>query len=170
MIRPRGGSFIYTNDELEAMKRDLLWFREEGVDGFVLGILDAQGRVDVKKCRELVELANGRNCTFHRAFDEVKEDIMEESLEAIIDCGFSSILTSGGKKTASEGSKNLERLVRLAGERISIIVGGGVRSGFVKDLASKTGALWYHSSAIVDGGDVASQDEVSALKESLGSS
>ncbi|CZR70215.1 related to Copper homeostasis protein cutC homolog [Phialocephala subalpina] len=163
MIRPRGGNFVYVNEELQQMEKELGMFIKAGTDGFVFGILD-EGKVDVERCRYLVEKAKGRPCTFHRAFDEIAEDDMLEQLVVLIECGFRAVLTSGGKKNAVEGSEVLKKVVDAANGRIDVIVGGGVRSTNLQVLKEDTGAGTFHSSAIVAGGEVASKEEVMALK------
>lgn len=170
MIRPRGGNFIYSAEEILQMETDVSRFREGGVDGFVFGVLDGErGRgVDLERCKGLVDLAGGKACTFHRAFDEIVEDDMLEELEGLIRCGFKSVLTSGGKENAVEGSRMLRKLVRAASGRIDVIVGGGVRSINVESLLRETDATTFHSSAIVAGGELASREEVVALKSLLG--
>lgn len=161
MIRPRGGNFVYSDEEFKEMKQSITAFKEQGADGFVFGIL-INGCVDVERCRQLAQLA-GRPCTLHRAFDEVKF-IMGT---AIWYCGFQSILTSGGQHDAVEGIEKLTILVRLARSRhIQVIVGGGVRSSNVSALM-KTEALWYHSSALLPGEDIASEDEIQQIKTIL---
>ena len=68
MIRPRGGDFLYSNDEFEIMKKDIVVCKQSGCDGVVTGILTPDGNVDKKRCRELVDFAYPLEVTFHRAF------------------------------------------------------------------------------------------------------
>jgi copper homeostasis protein len=127
-------------------------------------------KIDLTLNAWLVSEAAGKPCTFHRAFDELEgeADEIELQLEVLIKCGFKAVLTSGGAPNAVEGRQRLARLVERANGRIDVIVGGGVRSDNVEVLR-ETGASWFHSSAIVDGGEVASGQEVRALKEKLDS-
>jgi copper homeostasis protein len=106
MIRTRGGDFCYNNEEFQQMKNQLLEFKKVGADGFVFGILDGNLEVNFIQNKELVELAEGIPCTFHRAFDRVKD--YHKSLEEIIKCGFKTILTSGTKSNVSEGKEILK--------------------------------------------------------------
>lgn len=165
MIRPRAGDFVYADDELEQMKIQMEQFKKLKVDGFVFGILKEDGSINIEQNRELVILAHPLPCTFHRAFDVVKN--VFESLESIIECGFKTILTSGQKKNVVEGIAVLSQLVEKANNRIVIMPGGGLRSTNIKLLKEKTNANWYHSSAIVDSGEIANDEEVKALKASL---
>ena len=73
MIRPRGGDFLYTDEEFELMKRDINYAREASATGVVLGILTEDGRVDVERTRLLVEEAQGMDITFHRAIDMTRD-------------------------------------------------------------------------------------------------
>tara|TARA_R110000868_G_scaffold411712_1_gene707896 strand:- start:8611 stop:9291 length:681 start_codon:yes stop_codon:yes gene_type:complete len=165
MIRPRGGDFVYFDAEFEQMKTDIVQFKKLKVDGFVFGILNKDGSVNKLQNRELVALANPIPCTFHRAFDEVKD--VYQSLECVIQCGFKTILTSGQEKNVVEGVDVLTELVKKANNRITIMPGGGLRSSNISLLKEKTNALFYHSSAIVDSGSTANGDEVKALKFNL---
>ncbi|PQA95236.1 copper homeostasis protein [Chryseobacterium shigense] len=164
MIRPRGGDFTYSDPEFEQMKTDLTYLKSLGVDGFVFGILDVNDEVNFVQNKTLVELANPLPCTFHRAFDRAQD--LENSLEKVIGCGFKTILTSGQKPNVSEGKENLKKLVELAGRRIEILMGGGLRSTNIAEIREFTKAGYFHSSAITDGGAFASADEVVALKNS----
>ena len=126
MIRPRGGDFVYDEQELEVMRRDIDIARRLGADGVVLGVLKPDGRVDVATTRELVELAAPMGVTFHRAFDLTPDPL--EALEMVIETGAERILTSGQKPAAPQGRKLLESLAEQADGRIEIMAGGGVNA------------------------------------------
>jgi copper homeostasis protein len=138
MIRPRGGDFVYTSDELEVMSQDIKILKSLGADGFVFGVLDQEGKVDKVACKKLISETKGLPCTFHRAFDICKDK--EKALEDIIDCGFKRILTSGGENTVSLGMGNILDYLNLAGERIIIMPGGGLKPEHISQLKS-TGQL-----------------------------
>lgn len=153
------------------MSRSVKEFDDAGADGFVFGMLDEQNQVDQERCLDLMWITRGKPCTFHRAFDEIPPELLEHELEALVEAGFKAVLTSGGEPDAVRGKETLKSLVEKAGNRIEIVVGGGVRSGNVKKLKEITGARWFHSSAIVgeDGGQIASMEEVASLREILDS-
>jgi copper homeostasis protein len=132
MIRPRGAGFMYSSYELEAMKADIQHFYKQGADGFVFGILDKEGKVDEKACQALRMAAGEKPCTFHRAFDTIKNQ--EEALETIVRLGFKRILTSGGKNTVGEGLDKLVKLLDLAQNRIIVVPGGGTKAGHLQTL------------------------------------
>lgn len=138
MIRPRGGDFIYSPEEIEVMLNEINILGSQGADGFVFGILKNDGTVHEKACKNLVQTAGNKPCTFHRAFDVCSSQ--EEALEQIIDCGFSRILTSGAKKSVGEGMDQIKKIMNRAGERIIIMPGGGMKPELVQPLA-KTGYL-----------------------------
>ena len=149
MIRTRGGDFCYNNEEFQQMKNQLLEFKKVGADGFVFGILDGNLEVNFIQNKELVELADGIPCTFHRAFDRVKD--YHKSLEEIINCGFKTILTSGTKSNVSEGKEILKTLIKISNERIDILCGGGLRSTNISEIKNYTSTRNFHSSGIVNG-------------------
>ena len=165
IIRPRGGNFVYTDAEFEKMKVAIIAFKKLNVDGFVFGILDKDGNVNAAQNKELVVLANPIPCTFHRAFDLVNN--VYQSLEIVIECGFTTILTSGQEKNVVEGIEVLAELVKRANNRIVIMPGGGLRSTNIGLLKEKTKALFYHSSAIIDLTETANEEEVKTMKANL---
>ena len=101
IIRPRGGDFLYSDDEFEIMKEDILQCKKIGCDGVVIGLLNADGNVDKIRTSQLVNLAYPMSVTFHRAFDRANDPF--KAMEDIIECGCERILTSGQQPTASEG-------------------------------------------------------------------
>lgn len=165
MIRPRGGNFVYTNEELEQMKMQILEFKKMGVNGFVFGILNENKTINTIQNKIVVELAKPFPCTFHRAFDEVPDAF--QSLEEIIDCGFKTILTSGQAQNVNDGSHRLTELVKHADSRIVIMPGGGLRSSNIESIQKQTDAKWFHSSAITDGTETANPNEIVALKSNM---
>lgn len=61
MIRPRGGDFLYSDQEVQVMRKDIELMKRHGADGLVLGALTEDGRVDAELCMEL--LGNVLQCT-----------------------------------------------------------------------------------------------------------
>lgn len=145
IIRPRGGDFFYTDAEFDVMKADVKICKDLGCDGVVIGILNADGTVDKERCRELVALAYPMGVTFHRAFDRVKD--AAQALEDVIETGCERILTSGLVPNALDGAVTLAALIKQADERIIIMPGSGVRADNIIELAQKTGAVEFHTSA-----------------------
>jgi copper homeostasis protein len=143
MARPRGGNFIYSGDEFEAMRRELDAAKEFQMDGVVLGLLDAQGQVDIARTKDLVDRARPLPVTFHRAFDECVD--LRRALEDVIKTGAARLLTSGGKRTAPEALGVLGELVRIAGERLIVMPGSGLHAGNIWEAVAKTGAREYHA-------------------------
>jgi len=167
MIRNRGGNFLYTDEEFEIMKQDIIRFKKLGVNGFVFGMLDAKNEIDVERNKILVQQASPLKCTFHKAFDEV--DNATESLEKIIDCGFDTLLTSGKKQNALDGSQLISDLIKQSNNRISIMPGGGVRSENILDLKIKTQPNYFHSSALRSGSEISDLEEIKRVKKLISS-
>ncbi|MDE3200881.1 MAG: copper homeostasis protein CutC [Acidobacteriota bacterium] len=145
MIRPRGGDFCYSALEFDLMQQEIELARAAGANGIVLGILKADGTVDVNRTRKLVKLAAPLPVTFHRAIDVTRN--LPAALEAIIDTGVVRVLTSGGAQNVIAGMKMIAKLVAFGGGRISIMPGSGVRPENIVELARTTGAREFHGSA-----------------------
>jgi len=142
IIRPRGGDFCYSGDEVEIMRRDIAVTKQLGADAVVLGILDADGRVDVHCARQLVELARPLNVTFHRAFD-MSADLFQ-SLEDVCATGADRLLTSGGEQKCLQGAETIARLAKSARGRIGIMAGGGIGHHDVAAIIERTGVREIH--------------------------
>ena len=151
MIRPRGGDFLYSDDEFQTMLQDIDHARKAGATGVVFGILTADGKVDIERTRTLVEASKGMETTFHRAVDMT--DDYEAAVEAIIAAGCDRILTSGGYDKAIDGIENIRRAVEIAAGRIEIMAGSGVVAANAQALKD-TGvdALHFSAKKMVAGG------------------
>jgi copper homeostasis protein len=145
IIRPRGGDFVYSIDEVEIMKQDILLCKELGYEGIVLGCLDADGNIDIELLTLLTALASPMEVTFHRAFDRSANPFT--SLEDIIACGCKRILTSGQCPSVEDGVSLVKKLIELAQDRIIIMPGSGLNSMNVAKIASETGAVEFHTAA-----------------------
>ena len=130
MVRPRGGDFCYSDTEFQMMKSEILWFKKNGANGIVLGLLNPDGTIDKKRTSILVELSRPLPVTFHRAFDMSVD--YYKSLEDIVDTGCSRILSSGGAINVDLGFDNLVQLLKVAGNRVELIPGAGVTIHNVK--------------------------------------
>jgi len=144
LIRPRGGDFLYSNEEFSAMKEDVVFCKEHGAKGVVLGILNTDGSVDMHRMRELVALARPMEVTFHRAFDMVENPF--KALEDIISLGIERILTSGQAENAILGAGLIQQLNNRANNRIIIMPGSGINENNIEHLIAMTGAVEFHAS------------------------
>ena len=147
LIRPRGGNFVYTPDEVEQMLRSIRMCRAAGANGVVIGALLADGSVDIGTVSRLVHEAEGLDITFHRAFDESAD--LAKALEDIIGLGIKRVLTSGGCPTAYLGRFVLRDLVLQAAGRITIMPGCGVLPSNLNEIATITAATEFHGSKIL---------------------
>jgi len=164
MIRPRGGDFIYSNAHFEQMRNSIIQFKNAGANGFVFGILNANNEIDLNKNKQLIQLADLIPCTFHKAFDELKNP--EIALQQLISIGFKNLLTSGMQPTAVKGLALLKQLAIVAKNKIVVMVGGSVRSNNINQLKNEISSNWFHSSAIIQG-NTADLEEVKNLKKHL---
>ena len=143
LIRPRAGDFVYSDEEIDLMIREVETAVIIGVAGIVTGALRSDHTVDVVQTRALVEAAAGLPVTFHRAFDSTING--SDALEQLIDLGVTRVLTSAGAATALEGADVIAALVNQARDRISIVAGGGIREHNVSDVIRRTGASEVHT-------------------------
>jgi copper homeostasis protein len=143
MIRPRAGDFLYSADELAVMREDIVLAAQNGADGIVLGLLTAEGNIDVEQTRELVALARPMEVTFHRAFDMARD--INTALQDVIHAGADRILTSGAEPTAMQGRHHICELVREAKGRIEIMAGGGVRAENAGEILRVSGVRDFHA-------------------------
>src|ERR1700747_51399 len=133
MIRPRGGDFFYTAEEMAIMKADIEHAKQLGANGVVLGLLDRDGYVDVERTRELVEQAKPLPVTFHRAVDVSAN--FSDSFERIIAGGAQRVLTSGGKRRVVDSTRDISQAIRRTQGRLIVMVGGGLNPENIATVA-----------------------------------
>ncbi|MBR4130208.1 MAG: copper homeostasis protein CutC [Bacteroidaceae bacterium] len=144
LIRPREGDFVYNEEEVQSMIRDIRLAKELGANGVVIGALRKDGTIDEETIRRLVDEAKGLSITFHRAFDVCSQPL--EALEKIISLGCNRLLTSGQAASAEQGIPLLKQLVEQSAGRIIIMPGAGVNEKNARNILSATGAHEIHGS------------------------
>ena len=144
MIRPRGGDFVYSDEELDFMCADIAAVRRTGAAGVVFGATHDDGQLNVEAMKKLVAAANGLEITLHRAIDLAPD--MAQAMENAIELGVNRILTSGGHRTAQAGIQKIAHLVKQANDRIEIMPGSGVQPANAERILVETGANSIHAS------------------------
>lgn len=164
MIRPRGGSYVFSEDEsrtmvadvrrIAALAREMAEFTSPqrvaggrkslpaAVEvGFVLGALTREHAIDRGLLRLLVATADGLPVTFSRAFDDTRDLV-----EAYGDLGgldVASVLTSGGARSALNGAPVLRALAQ-AGEGPRLIAAGEICSQSLEAVVKASGLREVH--------------------------
>jgi copper homeostasis protein len=146
IIRPRGGDFLFDDNELSVMQADIETAKDEGADGVVIGILMADGVVDALRTQQLIARARPLSVTFHRAFDMTKNPF--EALETLIDLGVDRILTSGQEATVLEGLPLIADLIQRAKDRIIIMPGGGITARNIERIVAAAKPKEIHFAAL----------------------
>jgi copper homeostasis protein len=150
MIRPRGGDFLFDEDEFKIMEADIEAAKRLGADGVVIGLLKADGRIDAERSRRLIERARPLAVTFHRAFDMTPDAF--DALETLISLKVERVLTSGQEASVLEGLPLIVELMRRAGNRIIVMPGGGITARNVERIVSTARPHEIHFAALESGG------------------
>jgi copper homeostasis protein len=145
IIRPRGGDFLYSAEELDVMREDIRMAKDLGADGVVLGCLTAEGDIDRVRTEELIRLARPLNVTFHRAFDTCRDP--KRVLEELIALRADRVLTSGQEASCWEGLELITALHKQAAGRIIVMPGGGLTPSNIQKFVATTGVSEVHLSA-----------------------
>ena len=134
LMRPRPGDFLYTPEEVELMRRQILALKEAGADGFVIGCLTADGDLDKETMLPLVEACVGKGITLHRCID-VSRDIYKTYRDAQ-ELGIDTVLTSGAAASCKAGKEAIGNLLQLREEcnGPEILVGAGVSAAVIREF------------------------------------
>lgn len=145
LVRPRDGDFVFNEEETEQMIESIETCKKLNVNGVVIGALKRDGYIDKKTMNRLMAAARPLSVTFHRAFDCCSDPYM--ALEDIISLGCDRLLTSGLAVSAYEGRELISKLVSIAGDRIVIMPGAGIKPSNINEINRITRAAEYHGSA-----------------------
>lgn len=135
LMRPRPGDFLYTPEEINLMCAQIPVLRRAGADGFVVGALTADGRLDTDATRRLMEAAGpGAGITLHRAIDVSRDPL--ETYRTAAALGMDTVLTSGAASSCRDGRTVLASLLaerdRLNGPEV--LIGAGVNADIIREL------------------------------------
>jgi copper homeostasis protein len=152
LFRPRGGDFVYSDDELLTMKRDVQAAKALGTSGVVLGFLTRERKIDLERVAWLAGAARPMSVTFHKAFDATRDPF--EALDDLIGLGVDRVLTSGHAPTAMEGLATLAELTRQAAGRIVVMAGGSITLAQIRPIIEAGVKEIHLGSAACSGGVV----------------
>jgi copper homeostasis protein len=146
IVRPRGGDFLFDDDEFALMQADIDAAKEEAADGVDIGMLKPDGTVDRQRTAALVDRARPMSVTFHRAFDMTRDPF--EALETLVALGIDRVLTSGQEASVLEGLPLIGELIRRAGERIIVMPGGGITARNAERIIADVSPREIHFAAL----------------------
>ena len=147
LMRPRGGDFLYTKEEIQQMAMEIAELKAAGADGFVIGCLTADGYLDSDTMEPLLKAADGCCLTLHRCID-VSWDLTGTYRDAAA-LGFDTVLTSGGAGSCRAGMDTIRELIRLRDETNGpeVLIGAGVKAAVIADfLENVPGSRALHMS------------------------
>lgn len=148
IVRPRSGDFVFSKADVEAMRADIAGIRAAGLAGVVLGASRPDGRLDAELLKLLADESQGLSLTLHRAFDLVPD--WGEAIDLAAELGFKRILTSGGAPNALAGRQTIAEIMKLAGNRITIMAGSGIGPANIDALMAGLQLTEVHSSCAAD--------------------
>lgn len=136
LMRPRAGDFLYTQEEILQMAREIQILRDSGADGFVIGCLTADGDLDGNAMAPLLEASQGAGLTLHRCID-VSRDPVATYLNAG-KLGIDTVLTSGAAPSCRAGMETIGTLLTLQ-ERggPEVLIGAGVNAAAIEVFRSR---------------------------------
>ncbi|AOT68625.1 copper homeostasis protein CutC [Geosporobacter ferrireducens] len=147
IIRPHANSFMYTKEEIEIMKEDIMIAKSLKVNGVVFGILDKRNEIDEEALIELLKVCDGIDVTFHRAIDELPNPIY--GMKILVKYPqIKTVLTSGGKGPISMNIDTIKKMMESA-QHIEVMVGGGLNFENIADIVQKTKGRQYHFGTVV---------------------
>jgi len=148
MIRPHGGTFRYSEEELDEMEGSISQARKLGAFGVVFGFLNSDDSIDLPTTKRFVKFSKGLDITFHKAIDRTSDPV--EAVRDLLSLGTNiTVLSSGGAGTAAKGIDTLRSMMKAGGDLISILPAGKINEVNLAQLHKALGAVAYHGRRIV---------------------
>ena len=144
LIRPRFGDFLYNTEEVHQMEAEIRSLIPFGASGFVIGALTEDGSLDLDTLKRLIDAADGRPITLHRAFDMCRDPF--QALEDACALGIDTILTSGQQDSCLTGLPLIRQLNEQARDRIRIMCGAGVSATVIQTILEEAPLSAFHMS------------------------
>ena len=148
MIRPHSKSFNYSETDISIMLRDISTFKKIDIDGIVIGCLNKDDEIDIKKINLLIEKARPLKVIFHKAID-ITSDPLKSLKNLIKYSNINGVLTSGGFKKAEDGIKLLKKMLDICPINFELIIAGKITSENINKINQKLSAKFYHGKKIV---------------------
>ena len=148
MIRPHSKSFNYSETDISTMLRDISTFKKIDIDGIVIGCLNKDDEIDLKKINLLIEKARPLKVIFHKAID-ITSDPLKSLKNLIKYSNINGVLTSGGFKKAEDGVKLLKKMLDICPINFELIIAGKITSENINKINQKLSAKFYHGKKIV---------------------
>jgi len=148
MIRPHSKSFNYSETDISVMLSDISTFKKIDIDGIVIGCLNKDDEIDLKKINLLVEKAKPLKVIFHKAID-ITSDPLESLKNLIKNSNIDGVLTSGGFNKAEDGVKLLKKMLDICPINFELIIAGKITSENINKINQKLSAKFYHGKKIV---------------------
>lgn len=131
LMRPRGGDFLYTPEEIRQMAAEMEVLKQAGASGFVIGCLTAEGELDAAAMAPLLAAAKGCGLTLHRCIDVSRDPV--ETYRAAARLGFDTVLTSGGAGNCTAGKQTIGEMLRLRDALgTEVLIGAGVNAHVIE--------------------------------------
>ncbi|MDO7614526.1 MAG: hypothetical protein MUQ75_09820 [Crocinitomicaceae bacterium] len=144
LIRPRIGGFIYSQDELELIEKEISYFVSIGVDGIVIGALLSDHRINYKFIESVRKDYPNLDITFHKAFDDTPD--WKASVNVLAELGVNRILSSGCASNVIKGMTTLKSMIEYAPDKIEILPGGGLNENNMDFFLKNVRPDWIHFS------------------------
>ena len=148
MIRPHSKSFNYSETDISVMLSDISTFKKIDIDGIVIGCLNKDDEIDLKKINLLIEKARPLKVIFHKAID-ITSDPLKSLKNLIKYSNINGVLTSGGFKKAEDGVKLLKKMLDICPINFELIIAGKITSENINKINQKLSAKFYHGKKIV---------------------